>query len=168
MRANQTNQIKTIMVFVILLINDDDWSIYFSHNDFILWKLQFFIFLRVAVVLCVILLFLCIFGFFFFVLTGGGTGFVGRELMRLLKNKGHEVTVISRQPGPGKITWVWNKNVDFSASFIVAFFFCFLWFIITLVTFLCHTVNFSFPPNNEQFTWLRILFQLHSAGWVGV
>ncbi|KAF3857934.1 hypothetical protein F7725_011135 [Dissostichus mawsoni] len=35
----------------------------------------------------------------------GGSGFVGRELTRLLKNKGHEVTVISRQPGPGKITW---------------------------------------------------------------
>ncbi|XP_062386569.1 epimerase family protein SDR39U1 [Sardina pilchardus] len=39
------------------------------------------------------------------VLIGGGTGFVGRELSKLLKNKGHEVTVISRQPGPGKITW---------------------------------------------------------------
>ncbi|KAK7945000.1 hypothetical protein WMY93_000728 [Mugilogobius chulae] len=39
------------------------------------------------------------------VLIGGGSGFVGRELTRLLKNKGHEVTVISRQPGPGKITW---------------------------------------------------------------
>lgn len=39
------------------------------------------------------------------VLIGGGSGFVGRELTRLLKHKGHEVTVISRQPGPGKITW---------------------------------------------------------------
>ncbi|KAE8290596.1 Epimerase family protein SDR39U1 [Larimichthys crocea] len=39
------------------------------------------------------------------VLVGGGSGFVGRELTRLLTNKGHEVTVISRQPGPGKITW---------------------------------------------------------------
>uniref|UniRef100_A0A3B3ZMX8 Uncharacterized protein n=1 Tax=Periophthalmus magnuspinnatus TaxID=409849 RepID=A0A3B3ZMX8_9GOBI len=38
-------------------------------------------------------------------LTGGGSGFVGRELTRLLKTKGHEVTVVSRQPGPGKITW---------------------------------------------------------------
>ncbi|XP_028284196.1 epimerase family protein SDR39U1 [Parambassis ranga] len=39
------------------------------------------------------------------VLIGGGTGFVGRELTRLLTHKGHEVTVISRQPGPAKITW---------------------------------------------------------------
>ncbi|XP_061775548.1 epimerase family protein SDR39U1 [Nerophis ophidion] len=39
------------------------------------------------------------------VVIGGGTGFVGRELIRLLRDKGHEVTVISRQPGPGKITW---------------------------------------------------------------
>ncbi|XP_053739081.1 epimerase family protein SDR39U1 [Synchiropus splendidus] len=39
------------------------------------------------------------------VLVGGGSGFVGRELTRLLRGKGHEVTVISRQPGPGRITW---------------------------------------------------------------
>ncbi|XP_047224115.1 epimerase family protein SDR39U1 [Girardinichthys multiradiatus] len=39
------------------------------------------------------------------VLIGGGSGFVGRELTRLLRDKGHEVTVISRQPGPGRITW---------------------------------------------------------------
>lgn len=39
--------------------------------------------------------------------SGGGSGFVGRELTRLLKSKGHEITLISRQPGPGKITWVW-------------------------------------------------------------
>lgn len=39
-------------------------------------------------------------------LVGGGSGFVGRELTRLLRDKGHEVTLISRQPGPGKITWV--------------------------------------------------------------
>ncbi|XP_047445521.1 epimerase family protein SDR39U1 [Mugil cephalus] len=39
------------------------------------------------------------------VLIGGGSGFVGRELTRILRDKGHEVTVISRQPGPGKITW---------------------------------------------------------------
>ncbi|XP_068604577.1 epimerase family protein SDR39U1 [Brachionichthys hirsutus] len=40
------------------------------------------------------------------VLVGGGSGFVGRELTRLLRDKGHEVTVISRRPGPGRITWV--------------------------------------------------------------
>ncbi|XP_064789235.1 epimerase family protein SDR39U1 [Oncorhynchus masou masou] len=39
------------------------------------------------------------------VLIGGGSGFVGRELTCLLKKKGHEVTIISRQPGLGKITW---------------------------------------------------------------
>ncbi|XP_069033925.1 epimerase family protein SDR39U1 [Embiotoca jacksoni] len=39
------------------------------------------------------------------VLVGGGSGFVGRELTRLLRDKGHDVTVISRHPGPGKITW---------------------------------------------------------------
>uniref|UniRef100_A0A9J8C5P8 Short chain dehydrogenase/reductase family 39U, member 1 n=2 Tax=Cyprinus carpio TaxID=7962 RepID=A0A9J8C5P8_CYPCA len=35
----------------------------------------------------------------------GGSGFVGRELTRLLKSKGHEITIISRQPGPGQISW---------------------------------------------------------------
>ncbi|KAB5579652.1 hypothetical protein PHYPO_G00197440 [Pangasianodon hypophthalmus] len=39
------------------------------------------------------------------VLIGGGSGFIGRELTKLLKDKGHEVTIISRQPGPGRITW---------------------------------------------------------------
>ncbi|XP_066579066.1 epimerase family protein SDR39U1 [Amia ocellicauda] len=39
------------------------------------------------------------------VVIGGGTGFVGRALTQLLRSKGHEVTVISRQPGPGRITW---------------------------------------------------------------
>ncbi|KAM4604776.1 epimerase family protein SDR39U1 [Polymixia lowei] len=39
------------------------------------------------------------------VLIGGGSGFVGRELTRLLRDRGHEVTIISRQPGPGKMTW---------------------------------------------------------------
>ncbi|KAM9322853.1 epimerase family protein SDR39U1 [Pholidichthys leucotaenia] len=39
------------------------------------------------------------------VLIGGGTGFVGRKLTHFLREKGHEVTVISRKPGPGKITW---------------------------------------------------------------
>ncbi|XP_036374839.1 epimerase family protein SDR39U1 isoform X1 [Megalops cyprinoides] len=39
------------------------------------------------------------------VLVGGGSGFVGRELTRLLRKEGHEVTIISRQPGPGRITW---------------------------------------------------------------
>ncbi|XP_030042184.1 epimerase family protein SDR39U1 isoform X2 [Microcaecilia unicolor] len=39
------------------------------------------------------------------VLVGGGTGFVGRTLTSLLKSNGHEVTIISRNPGPGRITW---------------------------------------------------------------
>ncbi|XP_012880919.1 PREDICTED: epimerase family protein SDR39U1 [Dipodomys ordii] len=39
------------------------------------------------------------------VLVGGGTGFVGTALTQLLKAKGHEVTLVSRKPGPGRITW---------------------------------------------------------------
>lgn len=39
------------------------------------------------------------------VVIGGGSGFIGREVTRLLVAKGHEVTTVSRQPGPGKITW---------------------------------------------------------------
>lgn len=65
MRANQTNQIKVIMVFVVWLINDDDWSIYFSDNDFILWNMCNFPFFLQVAVLCVILLFLCIFVFLY-------------------------------------------------------------------------------------------------------
>ncbi|KAJ7313037.1 hypothetical protein JRQ81_004301 [Phrynocephalus forsythii] len=39
------------------------------------------------------------------VLVGGGTGFVGRTLTQLLQSRGHDVTVISRQPGKNRITW---------------------------------------------------------------
>ncbi|XP_042327762.1 epimerase family protein SDR39U1 [Sceloporus undulatus] len=39
------------------------------------------------------------------VLIGGGTGFVGRALTQLLKNQGHEVTLVSRSPGKNRITW---------------------------------------------------------------
>lgn len=33
--------------------------------------------------------------------SGGGTGFIGTALTQLLKARGHEVTLISRKPGPG-------------------------------------------------------------------
>lgn len=39
------------------------------------------------------------------VIIGGGTGFLGSALRRLLQQKGHEVTVVSRSAGKGKITW---------------------------------------------------------------
>ncbi|KAM9202674.1 epimerase family protein SDR39U1 isoform 1-T1 [Dugong dugon] len=39
------------------------------------------------------------------VLVGGGTGFIGTALAQLLKARGHEVTLISRKPGPDRITW---------------------------------------------------------------
>uniref|UniRef100_A0A0V0G9Y5 Putative nucleoside-diphosphate sugar epimerase n=1 Tax=Triatoma dimidiata TaxID=72491 RepID=A0A0V0G9Y5_TRIDM len=39
------------------------------------------------------------------VLLGGGTGFVGSALKHLLKKKGYDVTVISRMPGPRRVTW---------------------------------------------------------------
>ncbi|XP_030890659.1 epimerase family protein SDR39U1 isoform X4 [Leptonychotes weddellii] len=37
--------------------------------------------------------------------TGGGTGFIGTALTQLLKARGHEVTLVSRKPGPDRITW---------------------------------------------------------------
>uniref|UniRef100_A0A8C5S9T9 Short chain dehydrogenase/reductase family 39U member 1 n=1 Tax=Laticauda laticaudata TaxID=8630 RepID=A0A8C5S9T9_LATLA len=39
------------------------------------------------------------------VLIGGGTGFIGRNLSRVLRSQGHEVTLISRQPGKNRLTW---------------------------------------------------------------
>lgn len=42
------------------------------------------------------------------VLIGGGTGFVGRHLVRCLKSAGAKVKVITRRPGsnPEQISWV--------------------------------------------------------------
>lgn len=42
--------------------------------------------------------------------SGGGTGFIGTALTRLLKARGHEVKLVSRQPGPGRITWVGSAS----------------------------------------------------------
>lgn len=41
-------------------------------------------------------------------LTGGGTGFVGRHLRKALQENGFKVTLISRQSGPDTLTWVGN------------------------------------------------------------
>ncbi|XP_055386010.1 epimerase family protein SDR39U1 [Condylostylus longicornis] len=40
------------------------------------------------------------------VLIGGGSGFIGRNLSKLLKSKNYEVTVVSRMPGTNRITWL--------------------------------------------------------------
>ena len=39
------------------------------------------------------------------VLVGGGTGFIGRNLVKSLKSKGCTVTIASRSTGEQKISW---------------------------------------------------------------
>ncbi|XP_077983027.1 epimerase family protein SDR39U1-like [Glandiceps talaboti] len=39
------------------------------------------------------------------VLIGGGSGFIGSAIRKLLQRKGHDVVCISRTPGQGKLTW---------------------------------------------------------------
>ena len=39
------------------------------------------------------------------VLVGGGTGFIGRHLVKQLTQNGYQVTVASRTGGGGKISW---------------------------------------------------------------
>ena len=39
------------------------------------------------------------------VLVGGGTGFIGRHLVKQLTQNGYQVTVASRTGGAGKISW---------------------------------------------------------------
>lgn len=36
---------------------------------------------------------------------GGGTGFIGSSLTKLLTSKGYDVTIISRMPGLKRMTW---------------------------------------------------------------
>lgn len=38
-------------------------------------------------------------------LLGGGSGFIGKHLCTYLKHKGYAVTIISRMPGPQRISW---------------------------------------------------------------
>lgn len=58
---------------------------------------------------------------------------MGRELIRLLRNKGHDVTLISRQPGPGKITWV-QSQIFFIIIYVYV---CFLYFFMNLPNLSC-------------------------------
>lgn len=37
---------------------------------------------------------------------GGGTGFIGTALTRLLRSRGHQVTHVSRREGEDRISWV--------------------------------------------------------------
>ncbi|CAH1155612.1 unnamed protein product [Phaedon cochleariae] len=39
------------------------------------------------------------------ILVGGGTGFVGTTLCNALRSKGYGVTIISRMPGPHRVSW---------------------------------------------------------------
>lgn len=39
------------------------------------------------------------------IVIGGGSGFIGSALTAALRSRGDRVTVLSRTPGPGKITW---------------------------------------------------------------
>jgi len=39
------------------------------------------------------------------ILIGGGTGFIGSSLSKLLTSKGYDVTIISRMPGLKRMTW---------------------------------------------------------------
>lgn len=40
-----------------------------------------------------------------YIFSGGGTGFIGSALCKLLKTKGYGVTVVSRMPGTQRISW---------------------------------------------------------------
>lgn len=44
------------------------------------------------------------------ILISGGTGLIGREVTKQLKNEGHEVTLLSRKAGTGKIEWNPEEN----------------------------------------------------------
>lgn len=39
------------------------------------------------------------------IIIGGGSGFVGKHLSKLLQNKGYGVKIISRMPGPQRMSW---------------------------------------------------------------
>jgi NAD dependent epimerase/dehydratase family enzyme len=42
--------------------------------------------------------------------SGGGTGFVGTAFSKLLRSKGYGVNIVSRMPGPQRISWVTITN----------------------------------------------------------
>jgi hypothetical protein len=46
--------------------------------------------------------------------SGGGTGFVGTAFSKLLRSKGYGVNIVSRMPGPQRISWVTitNKSLE--------------------------------------------------------
>lgn len=43
-------------------------------------------------------------------LSGGGTGFIGKRLSKFMQKGGYDVTVVSRMPGLKRITWLELEN----------------------------------------------------------
>jgi Nucleoside-diphosphate-sugar epimerases len=46
-----------------------------------------------------------------FDITGGGSGFIGSAFNQLLRSKGYGVVIVSRMPGPQRISWVSNLKL---------------------------------------------------------
>ncbi|XP_014243259.1 epimerase family protein SDR39U1-like [Cimex lectularius] len=55
------------------------------------------------------------------VLIGGGSGFIGSALRHVLKSKGYDITVISRMPGPRRVTWfdICNSGLPSGVTVVV-------------------------------------------------
>lgn len=54
------------------------------------------------------------------ILISGGSGLVGRRLSELLRKRGDEVTVLSREAGPGRLVWDVEKGI-LDANALAAF-----------------------------------------------
>lgn len=46
------------------------------------------------------------YGWGYVIVSGGGTGFIGTQIINSLSHKGASYTCISRMPGPNRISWV--------------------------------------------------------------
>ena len=43
---------------------------------------------------------------YMYIISGGGTGFIGRHLTSILKENGYKVMLVSRKAAPDRVTWV--------------------------------------------------------------
>ena len=74
---------------------------------------------------------------------GGGSGFIGRHLTKLLTKNGMKVTMVSRSAGPNRITWV--SSLCFSLSVYCVYIYIYTYYVLDINMITCQLRSLFSP-----------------------